>query len=149
MGSRIFLSLQLLPLFLLIGVTFFQRQRNRLNTDVRYARKLRAPKIARGLLKKAKDYQEKKKQAEFYDQIFKTLQQYLGHRFNRPTAGITTEVVDELIASEKLDKDIAAKLKTCFNDCDMARYTTSELDSQRMLKTILQECIDYLERQKR
>ena len=143
--------LVLLPMVLLLGSVIWQRQQERLSTDVSYARKLRAPKIAKLKLKKAKEYLNKGNAEEFYEQTFKTLQEYLGHRFNRPSAGITAEVVDELLATEGLDAEVAVKLKSCFAECDIARYAAARLNDQKMKATlsILEKSIDYLERQKK
>ncbi len=149
-NSRGFLMLQFLPLILFFGAVIFQRRRERLSTDVSYARKLRAPKIARKKIKQAKEFLAQGKTSEFYDCVFKTLQEYLGHRFNRPSAGITAEVVEELIRGEGLDAAAASKLKRCFVECDIARYATAQLDAAAMKQTlgILEEVIDYLERNK-
>lgn len=148
--NRLFFLVHLFPLMLFCAAVLFQRRRERLSTDISYARKLRAPKIARKKIKKAKEYLTAGKTAEFYDCLFKTLQEYLGHRFNRPSAGITAEVVKELIKGEGLDEKAASKLKRCFGECDMARYATAQLDIAEMQKTlgILEEVIDYLERNK-
>ena len=146
-----FLIFQLLPLsFLFISLAVGKR-RERLSADVHYARKLRAPKIARAGLARAKRYLKNNKTKEFYDVIFKTLQEYLGHRFSRASAGITAQVVDELIESKNLDAQTADKLKNCFLNCDTARYAVSQDSMQTMQKTLaqLEEIIDNLERRKR
>lgn len=150
-NNRWFLILQLLPLLLLCAAIVFQRQRERLSADVSYARKLRAPKIARKKIKKVKEYLAAGKTAEFYDCLFKTLQEYLGHRFNRPSAGITVEAVDELVSGKGLDAEVVLKLKRCFRECDSARYSTAQLDNAQMHNTmgIVEEVIDYLERNKK
>ncbi len=149
-NNRGFLMLQLLPLMLFGAAVIFQRRRERLSTDISYARKLRAPKIAREKIKKAKEYLTQAKTAEFYDQIFKTLQEYIGHRFNRPSKGITAEVVEELILNKGLNTEAASKLKRCFAECDTARYAPAQLDTAAMEQTlgVLEEVIDYLERNK-
>ncbi|MBU4304715.1 MAG: BatD family protein [Candidatus Omnitrophica bacterium] len=145
-----FMAMQLLPLFMLAGAAIFRRRKERLISDVRYARKLRAPKIARIKIKAAKNYLNQNNPEAFYNEIFKTLQEYLGHRFNRSSAGITAEVVDELIRGEWLAADIGGKLKTCFNDCDTARYAAAAFDKEKMRQAlaILEETIDYLERKR-
>lgn len=150
-NSRVFVMLQLLPLILFFGTVIFQRQRERLSADVSYARKLRAPKVARKKIQEAKEYLAHGQTAEFYDCLFKTLQEYLGHRFNRPSAGITAEVVEELISAEGLDIEAASSLKRCFSECDIARYAITQLDAAAMKETlsILEKVIDYLERNKK
>ena len=86
----------------------------------------------------------------FYEQIFKTLQEYLGHRFNRPFAGMTADFVEELIAVQGLDHEIAEKLRDCFLQCDMARYAAATLNKDNMQDILvkLEQSIDYLERYK-
>ncbi|MDD5746886.1 MAG: BatD family protein [Candidatus Omnitrophica bacterium] len=144
-------ALLLAPFFLVAGVYVFQRRQDRLSSDVRYARKLRAPKIARDKLKTARAYLQQNKTALFYDQIFKTLQEYLGHRFNIPSGGITADGADELLSREGAAEDIRAKLKACFGDCDSARYAVAAFDQASMKQTLsaVEEMIDYLERKKR
>lgn len=149
-SNRWFLIMQLMPLMLFCAAVIFQRQRERLSEDISYARKLRAPKIARKKIKKMKEYLASAKAAEFYDCVFKTLQEYLGHRFNLSSAGITAEAVEELIAGEGLDAEAGLKLKRCFSECDSARYAIAQFDNAQMRQTmdILEEAIDYLERNK-
>ncbi len=149
-SNRWFLIIQLFGFMLLCAAFIFQKQRERLSTDISYARKLRAPKVAREKIKKAKEYLAANKAKEFYDALFKTLQEYLGHRFNRPSAGITAEVIEDLIKAEGLDAEVASKLKSCFSECDSARYAIVRLDNVQMRKTmaVLEQAIDYLERHK-
>jgi len=130
-----------------IAVYLLQGHKERLTHDIGYARKLRAPKIARVKLQKASTYLEQNKKELFYAQIFKTLQEYLGHRFNRPSAGMTADIVEELIVEQSLDLEISEKLKDCFVQCDMARYATATLnkDNMRAILVKLEQAIDYLE----
>jgi len=81
--------------------------------------------------------------------VFKALQEYLGDKFHLPTAGITGNVVEEL-RHRGVDLEILDKLKECFTACDMARYTTSGLDKEKMQETLklFEEIVDRLERQK-
>lgn len=149
--KRLFLSLQFLPMVYLFFIFLRKKRKERLRTDLRYARMLRAPKVARAGLKNARDYFKNNKKEEFYNVIFKTTQEYLGHRFGRPAAGITVDVVDQLLVGGDLSKEIAEKLKRCFSECDIARYAAAALDKEKMIKTleVLEEIIDYLERRKR
>jgi hypothetical protein len=148
--NRLFNAGQVLPALFFLTVYGIQRRRQRLASDVRYARKLRAPKIARVKLKIAREYLQHNKTAEFYNHIFKTLQEYLGHRFNMPSAGITASITEELIARQGLSREAGEKLKMCFSDCDNARYAAGAFDQRKMRQTLaaLEEIIDYLERKK-
>jgi len=147
--NRWFIPIQFIPIFAIIAVLVIQRKRERLATDVRYARRLRAPKKARKNILKAQSYMNTKDKDKFYDAVFKTLQEYLGDKFHLPTAGITSEVVTEL-ASRGVNQDILGKLKNCFLDCDTARYAPSSFAAEEMQKTfrLLEEIIDALTRTK-
>lgn len=146
----IFWLWQLIPL-IFVSLTFiFHRRQERLNSDWTYARKLRAPKVARAGLKVAGKLLHQGKIDEFYNTIFKTLQEYLGHRFGRPSAGMVSDIVEDLVVSAGLDTAIAGKLRSCFSDCDLARYASARIDQNTMAGTLknLEEIIAYLEKNK-
>ncbi len=145
-----FVLLQVLPILIFLPVYFLRKRKDRLRSDVRYARKVKAPKIARRRLKNARMYLEKGRSAEFYDQVFKTMQEYLGHRFNYPTASITVEILDVLNKKQNFRPEIIEKLKKCFNECDIARYTGITADRKKMEGVLndLIQAIEYFERKK-
>ena len=148
--SRIFLALQLLPLLLLVSIWTIHKRKERLKTDIRYARLLRAPKRAKKGLLEARRLLNHEQANGFYDQIFKTLQEYLGNKFHIPSGGITLHVVDDILKPKGLNEDILNKLRDSFKECDMARYAPSEFDKKKMEETFkrIEVVIDYLERQK-
>lgn len=148
--SRIFWLCQLFPLIFVVLAFTFNLRRQRLSTDQDYARKLRAPKVARAGLKKAGNLLRQNKTKEFYDTIFKTLQEYLGQRLGRPSGGMVADIVDDLVAGERIDAGLAEKLRACFSDCDLARYASARLDQNTMAETLknLEEIIECLEKNK-
>ncbi|MBI5555767.1 MAG: protein BatD [Elusimicrobia bacterium] len=148
--NGIFWLVQFFPIIFVTLAFISNRQRARWSNDQTYARKLRAPKIARAGLKKAGALLRQNKTAEFYNTIFKTLQEYLGHRFGRPSAGMVSDIVEDLIASAGLDAGLAVKLRACFSDCDLARYASARIDQNMMSGTLknLEEIIEYLEKNK-
>jgi len=147
--NRLFIFLQLMPLILIIMSLIFQRRRERLQSDVGYARRLRASGYVRRHLRGLRKLLKTNDPAKFFDAVFKALQEYLGDKFHLPTAGITGNVVEEL-RHRGVDLEILDKLKECFTACDMARYTTSGLDKEKMQETLklFEEIVDRLERQK-
>ena len=146
-----FIALQILPVLLFLPVYFIRKRKDHLRADVRYARKLKAPKVARSGLKSARACLEKGDSSGFYDQVFKTMQEYLGHRFNCRTASITAEILEDLSRNHEFDKAAVDKLKHCFNECDIARYTNIGADRRKMEEVLadLEQAIDYFERKKR
>jgi len=145
-----FLLFQVLPLILLAFLLSAYTRAERLRTDIKYARRLHASKRARAGIKGAQQSLRGQKIEEFYNNIFKTLQEYLGDKFHIPAGGITVNVVDEVLGTKKINKDILDKIRTLFTDCDIARYAPSEFGKSKMEETlkIIEEVIVYLERQR-
>ncbi len=145
--NKFFIAFLFIPLLVVISVWFFQRKKERLETDIRYARRLRASRKAKKNLLQTRRLLGSKDSDKFFDAVFKTLQEYLGDKFHLSTGGITSSVVEEL-KGRNIDKGILDKLKECFNNCDRARYAPSSITGEQMNGTfqLLEEIIDALER---
>ena len=145
-----FLLLQILPMAFLISILTLYRKSERLKTDIRYARRLRAPKKVKEGIRKSQKYLSENNASEFYNTVFKALQEYLGDKFHLPIGGITIDIVDDVLKAKGIKEEILNKLKELFRDCDMARYAPSEFGKMDMNNTLgkLEEAIDYFERSK-
>ena len=148
--NKLFLLLQSILLLCFIVIVTLNKRRERLKTDIRYARRIRAPKEARNGLKESKKYLSQGKIQNFYDTIFGTLQKYLGDKFHLPSAGITANIIDEVLKNKNIDERVLDELRSIFNECDVARYAPTEVSVEKMQNTFLklERIIDYLERQK-
>jgi len=149
-NNPLFLLLQIVPLLLFISVVTLKKRRDRLSTDVSYARRLKAPRKAGKGIKEAEQHLHNNMTQEFYDTVFKTLREYIGNRFHISTGGITVDEVELMLKNRTIDSGTLDKLKNIFTECDMARYAPAGLDSEKMGVTLkdLKEVIDYLERTK-
>ena len=145
--NKAFVALQALPLFAIILTFVFHKRKKRLQTDISYARRLRAPRKARKNLKISRGFLETNEPARFYDALFKSLQEYLGDKFHLPTAGITSSVINDL-KGRNVPHEILKSIQDSFSQCDMARYAPSNITKEDMSKSfeLLQEIIDKLER---
>jgi hypothetical protein len=145
--SKLFITLLFILLFAVVSVLIFQRRRDRLQTDIRYARRLRAPRKAKKNLLRVKRLLNSREPDKFFDAVFKTLQEYLGDKFHLPTAGITSNITEEL-RTRNIDTEILDKLKKCFDMCDVARYAPSSIskEQQQEVFRLLVEIIDRLEK---
>ncbi|MFH1856519.1 MAG: BatD family protein [Candidatus Omnitrophota bacterium] len=130
-----------------IFVWIFQKRKEYLETDVRYARRLAAGRKAKKNLLMVKRLLESQKTEEFFNGVFKTLQEYLGDKFHLSTAGITPGVIDVL---GQVNEEILVKLKECFDNCDAARYSSSNItrEDMRDVFKLLEQVIDELEKVK-
>ncbi|MBU0547206.1 MAG: BatD family protein [Candidatus Omnitrophica bacterium] len=148
--NKIFLGFQVVPLlfYLLTAVIYAKRQR--LKTDLRYARGLLAPRKAKAGIRLAKKYLDKTDTQKFYDTLFLTMQEYLGDKFHLSSKGITISVTDEHLRKEEVAEEVLVKLRDIFRECDMVRYASSQLTQENMRESLskLEQIIDYLQRKK-
>lgn len=144
-----FIALQIVPLLAVISVWILHRRKRRLQNDVRYARRLRAPLAARKNLRALRQLLHSKDTARFFDALFKALQEYLGDKFHLSSAAITSNVVEEL-RKQNVDKTALEKISAVFSNCDNARYASSSVSEYELFKNLelLQEIIDLLESKK-
>ncbi|GBD95330.1 MAG TPA: protein BatD [Nitrospirae bacterium] len=149
-NNTTFLLLQAVPLLIFVSVLVMQKRKEKLRTDIRYARRLSAPKKAKKGIREAQQYLNNISTPEFYSSVFKTIREYLGDRFHLPAAGITADVVDDALKTKGISEDMLNRLRDIFKECDMARYAPSEFGKKEMEATFnkLKEVMDYLERQK-
>ncbi len=143
-----FIAVNALGALFFVTLLVFYRRKEKMEKDVRYARRLVAPKKARANLKNAKRFLEKGEALEFYGSLFKTLQSYFGDKFHLPTHGITITVIDEVLKPKGAKGDVLDGLKSLFEECDLARYAVSTFNREKMEKSFKKasEVIDYFER---
>jgi hypothetical protein len=146
--NKIFLLLQIIPLLGFLLLFGLHAHSQKLKTDIRYARQLKAPGKARQGLNKAKGYLSAGKTKEFYDTVFQTLQEYLGDKFHLASQSITISIVDDNLKNKSLPPEVLDKLKSVFSECDMARFAARQLSRTDMEETFkkLQEVLDYFQR---
>jgi hypothetical protein len=130
-----------------VGFVLYAERKERLATDTRYRRRLHAPRAAKKGIQKARQLLDKNA-VDFYDAVFKTLQEYLGNLFHLPSGGITADVIDSQLRQRAISEEILESLKKLFAECDMVRYAPGEFDAQTMKNTFgeFTKVIDYLER---
>lgn len=139
-----FLMLQLLPLLGFAAVLVYQRRRDRFATDKTYARQYHAPRKAKKGLAQAQELMASDQPQEFCSAIFKTVQEYLGNRFDLPSVGITIAVVDNL-RSRGIPAEILEKLSSFFHACDRLRFAQSDMSTNEM-KAIMDLATESIER---
>jgi hypothetical protein len=123
--------------------------KKRLSTDTAFAGKLNAPKAARRGISAAQKYCSAGRQAEFFDAVFTTMQEYLGHKYHLPVKGLTFANVRPVLEAQHVPAEWLGIIREIFDACDMARYAPGRV-SQDMVKDILkklQDVVQYLEKQ--
>ncbi len=142
------LQIVLFVLFLVFNVVYSQKQRMR--TDKTYARFQKAPKAARKSLRKAETFLSKNNVDQFYDIIFRTLQDYLSNRLDLPKGNVTVNMINDKLDPEKYDQNIIEWIHEVFTSCEMARYAsiTPGIEEPGAILEKVKNIIDYMERVK-
>ncbi|MBI5416075.1 MAG: protein BatD [Candidatus Omnitrophica bacterium] len=136
---------------ILFGVWFFlflmYQRTHKLETDIVYARRLRAPREARRGLNEARHLLGLKNTLKFYDIVFKTWQAYLGNKLHLSPGEVTRETVQVKLAG-RLDERRMEEIRKVFEECDAVRYAPAEINVERMRESYDQHerLIDALER---
>jgi hypothetical protein len=144
-----FLLLQLWPLLVFSAWILIHKRRNRLKTDLRYARRQKAKGIAKEGIRKAEKALKKNVAIQFYDTLFKTLQDYVGNRFHLPSKSMTGEGLDEILELKDINGDTIKRLQDLFVECNRVRYAPSRIKKEDMELALirLKEVISDLENQ--
>ena len=136
--NKIFLLLNLLPFLILMAIYLFELYRNRLKTDIGYARSLRARGAASKRLKAARNLANKNMVKEFYTEIHKAVIEYIADKLNIPHPSITKDSLEEKLTEIGLTGDIIGEVKILFDDCDMARFASAKFTKDDMNRTLKQ-----------
>lgn len=131
-----FLLFQFLPLLALIVAYQYTRQKQKLETDIEYARKRKAYKLAKKRLKSAQKLIDSKKTKQFYSEIAKALTSYIGDKLNLSAFGLTkTEMIKEL-EKKGIDKEKMKRIIKLLDQCDLARFAPFSSTTEAMKKNL-------------
>jgi len=130
-GNGLFLFAQFLPLAACLGILIYQKRKDRLTSDVSYARSRQAPRKAKKAMEEASKLMHERTSAEFCDTVFRMIQEYLGDLFNLSAAGLTSEVLVEL-ERRGIEAEILEKLGEFFELCDSVRFAPAAVSQQEL-----------------
>lgn len=145
----LFRVLLLLPLALVPLAVILGRRHERLRKDHGLARARRAGSRARKRLRGARRRMDQMDSAAFHEELARTLVEYVADRFNRPPAGLTYELADELLASRGVKPELRRRFRACLESCDFARFVPAAGKSERRAESLDEAAglIDELERE--
>jgi hypothetical protein len=122
----------LLPLFGLAGAFGYRRHRDKLASNVAYARSRKANNMANRRLKTALKKMHDSRQAEFYSEVSKALMGFIGDKFNTAAAGLSTEEVEKLLRTGGIDDAVVMNYIECLQICDYRRFAPADSDNGAM-----------------
>jgi tetratricopeptide (TPR) repeat protein len=141
-----FLAWQPVPLLLLAAAVWYDRRRQRLSGDLRYARFTRAGKHAKQALAAAERALAAGNRQQFYDALSRTMQEYLAAKLDLPPGAIDADA----IAGRGVSAEVARRVRDFFTTCEQVRFAPGASDGDmRGTLALAQEVIKQLERTRR
>ena len=120
----------------------------RIRTDRRFARRMLAPAKARKGLQHAEELLNGEQAKEFYDVLFKTLQEYFGNKLHLSAGSVSAEAVHKHIQGKNVNGSALTQLEDFLQECDRVRFGSVTPDPAKMRDhyQAVRQLIDYLER---
>jgi len=144
-GSPFFWLWQPVPLLLFVAAAWYDRRRQRLSGDVRYARFSRAGRQAHQGLATAEKALAKGESTAFYDTVSRTMQEYLSAKLDLPPGAIDAAAAARRGVPAESVQDIAQFFATC----EQIRFAPSSSDGvMRGVLTLARQIVRRLERQR-
>lgn len=131
-----------------IGTFIHYKRTDRIKTDIVYARRLLAPRKAKQGLAQAKSLIATENKEQFYDAVFKTIQEYLGNKLHLSSGAVTFETIQSELVSKNVEQNAIDEIRVIFEECDMIRYASADIRQDDLSASYqhLANSIDYLER---
>ncbi len=137
----------LTPLIMLIGMFAFGKRREKLNTDVAYARARAALKNSKKFFKQAESYLKKGLARDFYDSLIKGVNTYLAEKLNRQLGSVGVTIVDELKERGLKEKE-STELKALYHSANEVIFSSLPVEPEKLRRDFktANELIARLER---
>ncbi len=123
----------LTPVLLLVGIFISSRRRERLNTDVAFARSRAALKNSKEYFNRAEKAAEKKQTREFYDLLMKGVNSYLADKLNRQLGSIDAAVLNEL---QGLKKEEREDFKIFYERANEALFSSLPVEPEKLKRDL-------------
>ncbi len=120
----------LLPLLALGGAYGYLRHREKMSTNLEYARSRKAFKQAEHRLKGAQDYLKQARFAEFYGEVSKALLGFVADKTNRSAAGLLREEVEALLKKHQVDPELLTNYLKCLDEADFRRFAPGTVSKE-------------------
>lgn len=138
-----------IPAIIVIASFFITQHKERLQTDIGYARNRRAHTVAKRRLATAQSVLSRNAPAEFYSSLSKAMVDYLADKFNISTASASSDTIGTLLKQRGVDTLLVEEVSRYLTDLDYRRFSKDggmreEMD--RSLKSA-EQLITKLERQ--
>jgi hypothetical protein len=126
-----FLAAHFVPLVAVAGSVFYRRHRERLRSDVRYARQRRAGRAATKRLRVSQEALQAGDVERFYGELSAALRGYVGDKLHLAAANLDEAGVRAGLEKIRVPDEVIAELFELLDICDSARFSPLGTDADR------------------
>jgi hypothetical protein len=141
----LYVGVNALPIVLLAGAVMARRRRDKMATNVGWARHRSAGKQARKRLGRARSMATIDKANQFYAELSLVFNSYIADKLNKSPYGLTTDSIAEILRNRSVDPDLTLQMISFLRQCDFARFAPGTVTSDG-LATSLKTAEDLMTR---
>ena len=127
-----FWAMALVPMIAVVGAFTARRHQDRLTSDVAYARRRRAYRLARQRLTRTELLDSPDRHQEFHAEVGRALQGFLGDKLNVAEAGLIRDEIRSRLKSRGVASELIDAYLGCLEDCDRQCFAPTEPDGSAM-----------------
>jgi hypothetical protein len=128
--SPLYLFVNGLPVLFLAGLISVRIRREKLSSDIGYARSRGASRMARKRLAKARALAKLDTAQEFYAELSLAAIAYIADKLNISPYGLTSDQIADLLREKSGDENLVSETVTFLRQCDFARFAPANLTAQ-------------------
>jgi len=121
----------LTSILMLSGMFVFGRRRERMSTDIAFARARTALKNSKDFFKLAESALRKSQAREFYDSLIKGINTYLAEKLNRQLGSIGVSIADELKEKGLKEKEYV-ELKNLYHSANEVIFSSLPVKAEKL-----------------
>lgn len=127
--SPLYLIINGIPFLILVSVFVAHKRREKLASDIGYARSRTAKKMARKRLAEARKMAKSGKAAEFFAEVRLALFAFVADKINISPHGLTGDILMDILKERAVEDSILGQIKDLLMQADFAQYSSSQVSS--------------------
>ncbi len=125
------------PVVLLAIIYIKQKRRQRMTSDIGYARSRKAKKLARKHLSAAKKLADVNQTALFFGELRRALFSYVANKLNISVYGLTSDQLIDILKDSEVDENLRDKAQELFKRADFAQYAPGTIPQEKINESLI------------
>lgn len=146
--SLLFRAMQCVPPLLVLLAFLHARHRERLRSDIGYARLYHTARMTRARLASAEEALRHGDVEVFYGALVRAMNMYIADRIGVPSGGLTPEIIHDKLGEKGIRSELLQDIDEFTTSCEFARFASVKPDREEM-QHALRRAMDILEELRR